>query len=475
MRYRERSLRPIERAPHRLATLAAGALLAITALAAIRIVVLAARDVPTSYPALVIRYDVGPALIAVGAIAALFARPARRATLAASVGAGVLALYVVEAAIWHGKGSYVASLHATRPSGLTAWDDRTQVAVVTDFRARGVPAYSSVERGALESASRAADTPGAPYPLAGVANTFTVFCNENGEYTNYVSDRHGFNNPSSVWDQPGLVALIGDSFVHGRCVDTSATLAAQIRRVRPAISLGTSGNGPLSELAILREYAAPLTPRRVAWLYFAGNDFVDFQSERSGGFLDRYRRPGFRQSLIDRQSEVDALLRAYLDRETTRTLARARDHWWYDAKAFLTLRGIRERVFPVLFGDQHRMAGIPCATDRFEQFVDLMAQARAEVQHWGGQFYFVYLATWPDAQHLPSCQPAHDTLIRALDGRGIPVIDLEARFSADANPRRFWQAPYFPTHLNPAGYAEAARAILERFAVDSARGSSSTH
>ena len=33
------------------------------------------------------------------------------------------------------------------------------------------------------------------FPLAGVANKFTVFCNEMGEYTNYESDEHGFNNP----------------------------------------------------------------------------------------------------------------------------------------------------------------------------------------------------------------------------------------------------------------------------------------
>lgn len=38
-------------------------------------------------------------------------------------------------------------------------------------------------------------------PVAGMAETTTVFCNESGEYVAYESDEHGFHNPRGVWEK----------------------------------------------------------------------------------------------------------------------------------------------------------------------------------------------------------------------------------------------------------------------------------
>ncbi|MEZ4575980.1 MAG: hypothetical protein R2857_13865 [Vampirovibrionales bacterium] len=43
----------------------------------------------------------------------------------------------------------------------------------------------------------------------------TLLCNENGFWVDYQSDRYGFRNPDTVWDQPTAdVLLVGDSFTH---------------------------------------------------------------------------------------------------------------------------------------------------------------------------------------------------------------------------------------------------------------------
>lgn len=443
------------------------AVLVVTALGAIRIVIFAATHIPARYPALAAGYDIGPAIVGIVAIASLFMRRDRRAIIASCIGAAMLAFYVADAALAFRPRD--DPRHLPPPAGLRgAWDPRSRLNVVLDFRALGVPAYYATERLELDAAYRADRTAGHPYPLAGIANTFIVYCNEGGAFTTYRSDDHGFNNPPGAWGEPAPdVVLIGDSFAQGACVDTTENIAARMRRTRSAISLGVNGNGPLSELAILREFAAPRRPRHVVWLYFPGNDFMDFESERARGFLGQYRVPGFRQSLLTRQSEVDAMMRSYQDRNIATTAAAQAHPWRGKMRRFLTLRDLREKAFPMLVPEWDRVGDLPCAPDRLQQFTDLIAQARSEVEQWGGRFYFVHLPLWGEEIGTKTCRPARDTLIQALDRRGIAVIDLQARFTADSDDR-FWQPPHVWTHLNAAGYAFATQVILERLDHDDA-------
>ena len=47
----------------------------------------------------------------------------------------------------------------------------------------------------------------------------TIYCNEHGYFTNFMSDRYGFNNNDEVWDSDQIeYLLIGDSFLLGSCV-----------------------------------------------------------------------------------------------------------------------------------------------------------------------------------------------------------------------------------------------------------------
>jgi len=67
------------------------------------------------------------------------------------------------------------------------------------------------------------------FPTAGISNVKTIFCNEDGEYKIYDSDRHGFNNPDIVWESIQFEYLIlGDSFVHGACVDRSNNISSNL-------------------------------------------------------------------------------------------------------------------------------------------------------------------------------------------------------------------------------------------------------
>ena len=39
------------------------------------------------------------------------------------------------------------------------------------------------------------------FPLSGLSNRTTIYCNENGYYSVYKSDRYGFNNDDDVWNK----------------------------------------------------------------------------------------------------------------------------------------------------------------------------------------------------------------------------------------------------------------------------------
>ena len=55
------------------------------------------------------------------------------------------------------------------------------------------------------------------FPLSGISNSKTIYCNENGYFSIYQSDRYGFNNPDEEWDSNEIeYLLVGDSMTHGQ-------------------------------------------------------------------------------------------------------------------------------------------------------------------------------------------------------------------------------------------------------------------
>ena len=111
-------------------------------------------------------------------------------------------------------------------------------------------------------------------PLSGMSNIETIFCNENGEYAVYNSDRYGFNNPDAEWSKKDIEFLIvGNSFAQGSCVNRPNDIASVLRKLseKSVLNLGYRYNGPLSEYAILREYLVP-NVKKILWLYSEDND-----------------------------------------------------------------------------------------------------------------------------------------------------------------------------------------------------------
>ena len=274
-------------------------------------------------------------------------------------------------------------------------DPRSIPEVVRDLRAAGVPAVPSVVPKVMLDYTAPGTPPSvaftAPFmPLAGVSDAETVqLCNEDGRYQRYRSDRYGFNNPDSVWDQGGpRVVLIGDSFTHGYCVPSDSILPNLLRRGRQAtIGLGVGGSGPLSELGVLTEYGAVSRPAVILWVYFE-NDLPDLAFERELPNVARYLTPGFSQGLAERQSAVDSSLRQWITSLYARGLGPdplAVGGGW---RALATLKSLRTLVA------QARQGKSADPRDQIPLFRQVLARAHERAQGLDARMVFVFLPSW---------------------------------------------------------------------------------
>lgn len=331
--------------------------------------------------------------------------------------------------------------------------------MVADLRSAGEEAYPSVFPLGLyrfDDALGGSAIPGL-LPLGGISRKTTVLCNETGRYMIYKSDEHGFHNPPGLWaDSPADILAVGDSFTHGACVDSHESFVALLRRARPrTVSVGMSGNGPLAELAGVREYVPLLKPRLVVWCYNEGNDISDdLPNEVRIPLLTRYLEPGFSQHLAARQPEIDRRIGDWLDTLAGDVLwgtnpPRGPERFSVNLKDLLFLRGLRNPLNVLLSPRAAHM----------ELFRTILREARRTVEANGGKLVVVNLpgyrryvnATGRFFQVL-----RHDRLFAMLRDEGIPAIDV-----ADAFDRRNDPASLFLSHYSAEGNRVVAETILE--------------
>lgn len=404
----------------------------------------------------IVLYYAAPLALAAALFAALRLRPLARARLALLLVSSAVCVYAVEGLL-----ALQAPGQARRLARRLGrpWDERSRLELLLELRAGGVDAWPAVYPRELvnvwleDSAAYALRLEGQPLlPLGGIARAITVFCNEGGQHIVYDSDDHGFHNPPGAW-RAARVAALGDSFTHGTCVPSSQNMVARIRQQYPAtINLGLGGDGPLLELAKLREFLPALRPEVVLWFYYEGNDLsMDLDVEQRHPLLRRYlEEPTFRQSLSQRAPEVDAALRDWVEGRIERMTAGG------ELPAMQRLRDVAKL--------HHLRTALGLALGRgaadFATFRRVLEQARDEVRGWGGRLVFVYL---PDRnRYARHWSRGEDRMRREVLGiaRGLrlPVVDVHAAFGAAADsPLRLFD---LGAHYSPEGYRVAADAVL---------------
>jgi hypothetical protein len=341
----------------------------------------------------------------------------------------------------------------------TSFDLRTKLQVFLDLAEQGVEVYPSANISQFLELKDGDFKRDQIAPLGGVSAKTTLTCNESGEYETYIADEHGFNNPTGLYRADVVdIVLVGDSFTHGHCVSAGEDIASHLRKTgESVINLGYGGNGPLIKLATLKEYAEPLRPKIVLWLYYEGNDLEDLAVEQQVPLFLNYLERDYSQNLFNRQSEVDKILLRYLDEKVVEAERKSIEDNQFTLNNQLTqivrlyrLRQILDKVFSP-------PAAPPPPPPLFEE---ILQEARDRTSAWGGKLYFVYLPAWQRyGTNADQTTLFHrDQVLSIVAKLDIPMIDIHEAMIQHPDPLSLF--PFrLPGHYVAEGYELVASAL----------------
>jgi hypothetical protein len=405
-----------------------------------------------------------PAGAAVCCLVLLKLSPAARVRAALALGGLLGGLYAAEIALGMldpERARQEAIRKVARDKGVP-FDARTRLQVITDLRKRSILAYPAFHPYTLLDSPlsvEGVDT----IPVSGVARVVTISCNEGGQYLTFQTDERGFPNPPGLWSKSRAdIAIVGDSIALGECVAPPDSIASQLRQRHPGtITLGAGGNGPLLELAALKEYLPALKPQRVLWFFYEGNDMDNLEEEKQSRILIRYLNSRFRQGLPQRQDALNQAIAAYLE-AAIQAEGVKRGSWHASLAGFLFLKQLRVLIW--------KRMDVAFALDRpsgdFTTLERILREAHRTVESWGGQLIVVYLPApfrYPDQYQFSKSSRRwldhiHAEVLKVTRKLGIPVIDAIRSFPDEPGNTKFFY-PYL-AHYTPEGYRAVGRTIL---------------
>ena len=283
------------------------------------------------------------------------------------------------------------------------------------------------------------------FPLGGISNSQTIFCNEGGFYSIYESDRFGFNNPDDQWDNKNIeYFLVGDSFTHGACIDRPYDIASVLRELsnKNVLNLGYASNGPMMEYAVLREYLRP-NVKNVLWIYYE-NDLTDLQNEISNHFLKAYIKDlNFSQKLMQKQTEIDELIQNTLNNEIKSRNTVKEKKIKNDFYEFIKISKVRKLLIPV---------------SQKNNLKKTLKLAKDLTNINNSNFYLVYL---PEYNHIKKkfTNKNYKSIKKIVAELNIPMIDIyEEIFQKQKDPLIFFPLG-LEGHYNELGYKKIAETI----------------
>ncbi len=208
-----------------------------------------------------------------------------------------------------------------------------------------------------------------------------------------------------------------------------------------------------------------LKPRVVLWFYYEGNDLTDLQTERKSALLKNYLKEGFTQSALERQKDIDRAMMDELPRLSAQDEQNRVRRLGYGNVAklidFTKLSVLRQRLG--LVGGMNandRDVAIDLEGPNMDAFRDILFQAKARIDGWGGRLYFVYLPEWARYTSYTSWgKSKRDDVLAIVRSLGIPIVDIDPAFRAHGDPLSLF--PFRAVgHYNEAGHELVAKSVL---------------
>ena len=283
------------------------------------------------------------------------------------------------------------------------------------------------------------------YSLSGKSLSKTIMCNENGYYPIINSDRYGFNNPDYEWTNKTQDILIaGDSFAYGACVNRPDDIASVIRRKtkRGVISLGLPANGPLRELASIKEYSTQKV-NLIIWIYFEGNDLEGLGYEIENKTLKKYLiNREFTQDLKNRQKEIDKMVEKKILSERVNT---------FKFKRFLKLSNLRNKISNIRNKKK----------DNLKNFEAIIEEALFFAKIKKAKLFFVYLPEYNRYSTKNYSNKNYNKIKKIVLNKKIIFVDVSKKiFDKEKNPLSMFPFALPGNHYTKDTYEKISDLII---------------
>jgi hypothetical protein len=350
-------------------------------------------------------------------------------------------------------------------------DKRSKIEVILDLRSDGVDAWPHVHSYTFNESNGLLHKNKRIFPLGGISNKTIVYCNEGGPWIIFKTDEHGFNNPEGQYKKGAVkITLLGDSFALGSCVKPGKDIAGQLRKKGiESLNISNAANGPLLELAALKEYVEPMEPEVVLWLYYEGNDLMNLQDERKSPILLRYLDGTYSQNLLERQGEIDAALVEHVNSYSIIKGGVARKKRIFRSIKFWYLRQKLSSLILTFHNKSPAMVTKPKDNVGYKSqltlFSEILVTASEQTSGWGGKLYFVYL---PNQERYMGANNNgnfnnRDDVLEIVNRLGIPVIDFNKVLDKHPVPLSLLSPVRgVRGHYNPEGYELLSTFIINQ-------------
>jgi len=347
------------------------------------------------------------------------------------------------------------------------YDSRTYIDVLDDLKETGVNVFPDIYPASYLKSDGLISNEKKIYPLGSISNSSTVYSNEAGYFPIIETDEHGFNNPKGLYIENELdIALIGDSFTAGKSVQSTESIGGVLRKLDfNVISFGMRGNGPLLEFASLKEYAEPLKPKIVLWVYFV-NDIPNLLNEIKSSSLKKYiDQDNYSQKLIFRQEEINDVLINYAEIERQKEYKKSKKKN-KNKKKKITINRVKNIAKLSTLRRSISLTRKP--NINIPEFKIILTKSKEIVSGWGGKLYFVYLPRYQrQSIGLKEENNYRNFALQTVTELDIPVIDIYKEvFENHPDPLSLFPFRLRHLHYNAEGYKLIAETIASRLKSD---------
>ena len=304
--------------------------------------------------------------------------------------------------------------------------------------------------------------------LGQLSHAYTVYCNENGSYLNYQSDRYGFNNNDNLWDAKRINSLlIGDSFVQGACVNNENNISNQlIKKNITNLNLGLGGNGPLEQLALLKEYLKLINPKNVIYFYYEDNDLKDLASENLD-FENYINFPNYSQNIALKQDIIDYYVLQYFKK---RIKVKKKDNYFNASvakkikkkdilKSILRLAEVRQILNNFLSQTVYLSKSNLVEHDAVAKFEKVFSEIKRYTYDNNAELIVVYLPSYRSFNDI-FFDHSIKKKIKKIFNKEKYFLDFENIFRETGDPKQYF--PFrFSGHYNNKGYRLISTKIIE--------------